>query len=68
MMNEKGSDMTLREEELLQIGTYVRRNLPNWLADIPFTRHFHERDLELRERIVRVEEELKSQRADETRF
>lgn len=54
--------MTLGEEELNKIGAYVQSHLPEWLARsnvVPFTR---DRELDLVERMVRVEVELKSQR------
>ena len=52
--------MTLGENELRQIGEYVRGNLPAWMEEISFSH----RDLpvQLVERMVRVEEELKAQR------
>lgn len=53
--------MELSQESLETIGSYIRHNLPTWLEqmDLPFRR---ERDIQLTERIVRVEEELKAQR------
>ena len=53
--------MEITQEALETIGRYVQQNLASWLqgrTGIAYT----ERDLELRERAVRVEEELKAQR------
>ena len=47
----------LGEKELEKIGTYVKRHLPEWMGELR-----HEHELELVERIVRVEEEVKSSR------
>jgi len=47
--------MELGEKELEKIGSYVRSHLPEWMGEIR-----RERELDLIERIVRVEEELKS--------
>ncbi len=53
--------MEISQESLETIGAYVRQNLPAWLEQVePPTRRDWE--LKLTERIVRVEEELKSQR------
>ena len=49
--------MELSHETLESIGHYVRNNLGTWLRELT-----SERDIELRERTVRVEEELKAQR------
>lgn len=49
--------LELSDQILKTIGRYVQRNLSTWLRDVNL-----ERELELRERTVRVEEELKSQR------
>ena len=49
--------MNLGPEELQKIGEYVRLHLPDWLPGVRT-----EREINLVERIVRVEEELKSQR------
>lgn len=56
-----GSAMELSQENLRQIGEYVREHLPEWSrqsADPDTLR----REMEIRERIVRVEEELKASR------
>ncbi len=50
--------MNLGPEELQKIGDYVRLHLTEWLPRPTTT----EREINLVERIVRVEEELKSQR------
>ena len=49
--------MELTGETLEAIGRYVRGNLGIWIREINL-----DRDIELRERTVRVEEELKAQR------
>ncbi len=49
--------MNLGPEELQKIGDYVRLHLADWLPKTTT-----EREINLVERIVRVEEELKSQR------
>ncbi len=51
------AQMNLGPEELQKIGDYVRLHLIEWIP-----RTSTERELNLVERIVRVEEELKSQR------
>ncbi len=55
------SAMELSRESLETIGTFVRGNLAAWLQEIeqPSRRDW---ELQLTERIVRVEEELKAQR------
>ncbi len=56
--------MELGEKELEKIGSYVRSHLSEWMGEIR-----RERELDLIERVVRVEEELKSLReVMETRF
>ncbi len=52
------AQMNLGPEELQKIGDYVRLHLSEWLPRPTTT----EREINLVERIVRVEEELKSQR------
>ena len=47
--------MALKQEELQVIGKYVQNHLQEWLPDQRYS-------FELLERMVRVEEELKSQR------
>ena len=49
--------MELSGETLEAIGRYVRGNLGAWMREVDL-----DRDIELRERTVRVEEELKAQR------
>lgn len=49
--------MDLRAEQLEQIGLYVRGNLGSWMREVT-----PDRDLEFRERFIRIEEELKTQR------
>ena len=49
--------MELSAQNLEQIGMYVRGNLGTWFREANL-----DRDIELRERTIRVEEELKTQR------
>ena len=49
--------MELSHETLESIGHYVRNNLGSWLREVTT-----DRDIQLYERTVRVEEELKAQR------
>ena len=53
--------MTIGKTELEQIGTYVRTQLSGWLDELR-PRREAEIPVQLLERMVRVEEELKSQR------
>ncbi|HRZ25550.1 MAG TPA: hypothetical protein P5346_00800 [Spirochaetota bacterium] len=63
MINSPGEKtMALQDEDLVKIGAYVQQRLPEWLAGMNYARTIYDRDMELRERIVRVEEELKNQR------
>ncbi len=55
------SAMELSRESLETIGSFVRRNLPTWLEQIDQSGR-RNWELQLTERIVRVEEELKAQR------
>ncbi len=57
-----GNTMALKEEELSQIGSYVKDHLPEWLTGINLIQYLPDYDRELRERQIRVEEELKNQR------
>ena len=49
--------MELSHEQLESIGRYVRGNLSAWIGEI-----YTPRDIQLSERMVRLEEELKGQR------
>jgi len=49
--------MELGEKELEKIGIYVRSHLPEWMGEVR-----RERELDLVERVVRVEAELKNLR------
>lgn len=53
--------MELSQESLETIGAYVRNNLPAWLeqVELPFRREWEQQTTE---RIIRLEEELKTQR------
>ena len=54
------TSMELSQENLESIGEYVRRNLRSW-TDESVLSAYAQRDIELRERMLRVEEELKNQ-------
>jgi predicted nuclease with TOPRIM domain len=54
--------MALGEQELKTIGEYVRNRLPEWLGSMNYYPRPDKYDLEIRDRMVRVEEELKNQR------
>ena len=54
--------MPLGQEDYQAIGQYVREHLCEWLADQSLAKPPHVYEIELRERMVRVEEELKNQR------
>lgn len=65
--------MAISEQDLSAIGSYVQKNLPQWIASMDYVDRNH---MELRERTVRIEEELKARRElmirgfeqNETRF
>ncbi|MFO7749809.1 MAG: hypothetical protein R6V54_06910 [Desulfobacteraceae bacterium] len=54
--------MPLAVDDYEAIGEYVRRHLSQWLSDQSLAKPPHVYEIELRERMVRVEEELKNQR------
>ncbi len=58
--------MAIAQEDLelikQQLGTYVKEHLSNWLAEQSLGKPPVVYELELRERMVRVEEELRHQR------
>ncbi len=54
--------MALAEEDLQQIGEYVKRHISDWIAEQSLGKPPVVYEIELRERMVRVEEELKHQR------
>ena len=54
--------MALAQEDLQQIGEYVKDNISDWLAEKSLGKPPVVYEIELRERMVRVEEELKHQR------
>lgn len=63
MIKTQGEDhMPFSDEEYQAIGTFVQQNLPQWFATMPYPRAWHDRDMELRERAIRVEEQLNTQR------
>ena len=54
--------MALEKEELQLIGKYVQQHLTEWLPEQTHKHKDHIYPIELGERMVRVEEELKNQR------
>ena len=54
--------MALKKEELHTIGKYVQEHLSEWLPELPYRSADRIYPIELGERMVRVEEELKNQR------
>ena len=54
--------MALTKKDLLQIEEHIKNNIVSWIGDTPLTKSQYFNEIELIERIVRVEEELKSQR------
>ena len=56
--------MAIAQADLLQISEHVQQNLAQWIAHIPVNgdRTSLTYEIEIRERIVRVEEELRHQR------
>jgi len=54
--------MALKKEELITIGNYVQEHLTEWLPEQPYRSAGNIYPIELGERMVRVEEELKNQR------
>ncbi len=54
--------MALAQEDLQQIGEYVKNHLSEWIAEQSLGKPHVVYEIELRERMVRVEEELKHQR------
>ena len=54
--------MPFANEDYEAIGQYVRRNLGEWLQEQSLSKPPHVYEIELRERMFRVEEELKNQR------
>jgi hypothetical protein len=60
--NYRSKAMALTKKDLLQIEEHIKNNIVSWIGDIPLTKSQYFNEIELIERIVRVEEELKSQR------
>ena len=54
--------MSLQEEDLEQITVYVREHLDEWMREMRLGKPLEVYEIELRERTVRVEEELRHQR------
>ncbi|MDZ7760402.1 MAG: hypothetical protein U5L00_09125 [Desulfovermiculus sp.] len=55
--------MPLAKDDFETIAQYIRENLSTWLAEQSLGKPPQVYEIELRERMVRVEEELKNQRA-----
>ena len=55
------TEMQLGKEHLDQIGQYVKSHFNEWLGE-SMPRYSRDYEMDLRERVVRVEEELRSQR------
>ncbi len=54
--------MSLTSADLKQIEEHIKSNIGSWMGDVSLTKSSYFNEIELIERIVRVEEELKSQR------
>ena len=54
--------MALAQQDLQQIGEYVKEHIDEWIAEHSLGKPPVVYEIELRERMVRVEEELKHQR------
>ncbi|MEA3639732.1 MAG: hypothetical protein VBE63_07285 [Lamprobacter sp.] len=54
--------MALAQQDLEQIGEYVKDHISDWIAEQSLGKPPLVYEIELRERMVRVEEELKTQR------
>ncbi len=63
---ENSVNVNMDEEQLQEIGEYIKSRLNQWIDEVhpnaPVTKDDRDREINLIERIVRVEEELKSQR------
>jgi len=55
-------NMALAQQDLEQIGEYVKDHISDWIAEQSLGKPPVVYEIELRERMVRVEEELKTQR------
>jgi len=53
--------MQLEKEHLEQIGCYVKAHINEWMDERP-VRYSRDYEIDQRERVIRVEEELKNQR------
>jgi hypothetical protein len=58
---EMETAMQLEKEHLEKIGQYVKSHFSEWLKE-SMPRYSRDYEVDLRERVIRVEEELKSQR------
>jgi predicted RNase H-like nuclease (RuvC/YqgF family) len=54
--------MTILPDDLDKIGVYIKSNLPIWMGELQIGHDPASYEIEMRERIVRVEEELRHQR------
>jgi hypothetical protein len=63
IVNSEGAiEMPLVQEDYDAIGEYVQKHMSEWLENQTFAKPPQVYEIELRERMVRVEEELKNQR------
>ena len=51
-----------KSNQFTEIETYIKKNISKWLADVSMSKPPQVYEIELRERMIRVEEELKTQR------
>ena len=51
-----------KENQFAEIEKYIKKNISKWLADVSMSKPPQVYEIELRERMIRVEEELKHQR------
>ena len=54
--------MALTKEDLKQIEDHIKSNIGSWIGNVSLTKSSYFNEVELLERMVRVEEELKNQR------
>ncbi len=54
--------MAVKKEDLEEIAQYIKNHLSEWISGEWLSSPPHVYEIELRERMVRVEEELKNQR------
>ncbi len=54
--------MALAKKDFEEIGKFVQENMANWLSGQSYAKPVQVYEIELRERMIRLEEELKQQR------